>query len=265
MEFYFSHLLYWLGELEVPLFISRNRLVKCRTLPKARKAWALDSGFTELAKCGYWHSSPEEYAQDTRRFRDAIEQMSWASMDWMCEPWVVHGGDHGGQVFAGTRVARNLAPDEPDDLDLPFVSVLQGRSLQDYEHRARMYAEAGIQLKDEPLVGLGSVCRRQGNPRDRRDRQPLRRAGPVPPRPRSQDHRCRRYGHLLTSADSMAWSAGARRRPRLPECTHRAQTCVNCPRYALLWRTKVLFALAARRPANHHPPSRLHDLSGALQ
>jgi hypothetical protein len=273
MEFFLgSHLPHWLGEMDVPLFISRNRLVKRRTFPKAQAPWALDSGgFTELAKYGYWRSSPEEYAEDVRRFRDAIERMSWcAPMDWMCEPWVIHGGLHAGQFFAGTRAARGLSADEPDDLDaairlhqrytvdnlvtlrriapdLPFIPVLQGWQIQDYQRCAQMYEEAGIHLADEPLVGLGSVCRRQAT----------HEIGAIVSHFAAQGLALHgfgvkitgvaAYGHLLASADSMAWSAGARRRPRLPECTHRAQTCANCPRYALRWRQKVITALAERQ------------------
>jgi len=40
------------------------------------------------------------------------------------------------------------------------------------------------------------------------------------------------------SADSMAWSFTARRRPvRLDGCTHK--TCANCPRWAEQWAQKV--------------------------
>ena len=42
-----------------------------------------------------------------------------------------------------------------------WIPVLQGKTVQDYlEHKAS-YASVGIDLRHEPLVGLGSVCRRQ--------------------------------------------------------------------------------------------------------
>ncbi len=47
------------------------------------------------------------------------------------------------------------------------------------------------------------------------------------------------YGHLLASADSMAWSFDAHRKPALPGCTgHR--NCANCLRYAPAWRHRQL-------------------------
>ena len=53
------------------------------------------------------------------------------------------------------------------------------------------------------------------------------------------------YGHLLASADSMAWSYAARRAPALPGCTgHR--NCANCLTYATSWRTRILAATASR-------------------
>jgi len=46
-----------------------------------------------------------------------------------------------------------------------------------------------------------------------------------------------RYGWALASADSLAWSYGARFDPPLPGCTHK--TCNNCRRFAVLWHAKV--------------------------
>ncbi len=51
----------------------------------------------------------------------------------------------------------------------------------------------------------------------------------------------------LTSADSMAWSVDARRKPPLPGCT-RHKNCANCPRYALRWRRQVLAATRRAAP-----------------
>ncbi|WP_435792335.1 DUF7221 family queuine tRNA-ribosyltransferase-like protein [Actinacidiphila glaucinigra] len=47
-------------------------------------------------------------------------------------------------------------------------------------------------------------------------------------------------GHLLVSADSLAWSTGARYGERMSGCTHRAAKCQNCKRYALRWRSRVI-------------------------
>ena len=66
-----------------------------------------------------------------------------------------------------------------------------------------------------------------------------------------------RTGHLLASADSMAWSFAARHQPPLPGCETRHRTCANCPRYATRWYTRIRAAL---RTAFIQPP--LFDLYG---
>jgi hypothetical protein len=107
------------------------------------------------------------------------------------------------------------------------------------------YDRAGIDLAAEPLVGLGSVCRRQATTQI--DRIVTTLAG--------QDLRLHgfgvktaglsRYGWALESADSLAWSYAARREPALSG--HRHKNCANCLAYALAWRERV-----ARRALGHH-------------
>ncbi len=48
------------------------------------------------------------------------------------------------------------------DPGVPIIPVLQGWSLPDYLRHIELYAAAGIDLAAIPLVGVGSVCRRQG-------------------------------------------------------------------------------------------------------
>jgi hypothetical protein len=58
-----THMPHWLREVDVPLFISRNRLTRYKTLPRAIGPWALDSGgFTELQRYGRWTVSPARSA-----------------------------------------------------------------------------------------------------------------------------------------------------------------------------------------------------------
>jgi hypothetical protein len=241
----------WLGRVGVPLFVSDVRLRPYRTLPRAVAPWALDSGgFSEL-RHGRWTVTPEDYIARVRRYRDQIGRLTWAApQDWMCEDVIRHGGTVRGVHYVGTHRSvddhlrltvanlvqlRELAP------DLPFIPVLQGYALADYEHCADLYAAAGIDLTSEPLVGLGSVCRRQATGEIHDITQALHQRGIT----RLHGFGVKtlglaRYGHLLTSADSMAWSDDARRHGNpLPGCT-RHKNCANCPVYALRWRTKIL-------------------------
>jgi hypothetical protein len=57
-------------------------------------------------------------------------------------------------------------------------------------------------------------------------------------------------GHRLTSADSLAWSYGARRRNiRLPGHSHR--NCASCLPYPAQWRARLLADIAAADARGH--------------
>lgn len=248
-----THQTGWLREARVPLFVADTRLRERKSLPRAAAPWSLDSGgFTELQKHGRWTVTPADYVARVRRYRDQIGALMWAApQDWMCEPIIINGGRIGPVKFVGTHLSveihqhntvanlvqlREMAP------DLPFIPVLQGYTRGEYEHCADLYAAAGIDLTAEPLVGLGSVCRRQATKEAHAIVTALHARGIT----RLHGFGVKtlgleRYGHLLTSADSLAWSFDARRLQRpSPWCTsHRtAKNCASCLPYALAWRTR---------------------------
>lgn len=248
---------------DVPLFVSRRSLASRRKLPRAVGRWALDSGgFTELQLHGRWTISARDYAAEVRRFRDEIGGLVWAApQDWMCEPVILHGG----KGFAGTGLSvdehqrrtidnflelRALAP------DLPWIPVLQGWAVASYWSCIELYDRAGVDLTAEPLVGVGSVCRRQSTISASVLLATLARHG----------LRLHGFGfkmtgliasaHKLASADSLAWSYNARRRPPLPG--HDApgpgrpsghKNCANCHEYALAWRDDLLARIESREAA----------------
>jgi hypothetical protein len=251
-----SHQPGWLGKAGVPLFICDRRLKTYKTLPHAAAPWALDSGgFTELQQYGAWTVTPAEYVARVRRYRDEIGGLRWAApQDWMCEPIVINGGIANGQRFVGTRLSVEehqrrtvlnyaelvrLAP------DLDLIPVVQGDDENSYLRCVDLYSSLiGLDLTTMPLVGLGSICRRQAT----------REAGQIiaalHARGVTRLHGfgfktlgLLRYGHLLTSADSLAWSLDARKRGKsMPGHLPRHKNCANCLDYALSWRTKVLAA-----------------------
>ncbi|HEY3718420.1 MAG TPA: hypothetical protein VGL39_28180 [Jatrophihabitantaceae bacterium] len=236
----------WLATAGIPLFVSDRRLRGYRRLPRAAAGWALDSGgFTELASHGSWEHAPTpaQYVARVRRYAREVGRLAWAApQDWMCEPFILAKtgrtvSEHQARTVANYQRLRALDP------ELPFVPVLQGWRVGDYLRCADRYAAAGIDLTREPLVALGSVCRRQATGEAEAIITALRSVGLT----------ClhgfgvktlglARYGHLLHSADSMAWSVAARRSQALPGCT-RHRTCSNCPRYALAWRQRLLTQL----------------------
>jgi hypothetical protein len=234
----------WLERTAVPLFVSHRRLGQRRRLPRALGVWALDSGgFTELSLHGGWSCSPADYAVAVRRYRDEVGGLAWAApQDWMCEPAVVARtgltvGDHQERTVANFADLRTLAP------DLPFVPVLQGWTLPDYYRCVDLYSRAGIDLLAAPVVGLGSVCRRQATGEIEEIARSLAGLGLCLHGFGVKTAGLARYAEHLVSADSLAWSYEARRSAPLAGCTHR--NCANCLPFALRWRDRVLARLDA--------------------
>jgi hypothetical protein len=230
----------WLRRTDVPLFISHRRLARLRRgLPEARGPWALDSGgFTELADHGRWLTSPATYAAAARRYQDEVGRLEWAApQDWMCEPFMVDKtgltiADHQARTVASVLELRALAP------DVPFAPVLQGWELDDYLRCVDLYADAGVDLAAEPIVGIGSVCRRQATDQITTIVWTLARLGIRLHGFGVKTLGVTAYAHDLRSADSMAWSYNARRHEPLPGCGH--SSCANCLRWALRWRGALL-------------------------
>jgi hypothetical protein len=233
----------WLARAGVPLFVSDRRLRGYRRLPRATTDWALDSGgFSELAEHGTWaHGpTPDQYVVRVRRYATEIGRLAWAApQDWMCEPFILAKTgltvvEHQARTVANYLLLRDLAS------DLPFAPVLQGWTPADYLRCVDTYTAAGVDLAAAPLVALGSVCRRQGTSEAEAIIVALRGVGIT----RLHGFAVKtlglaRYGHLLASADSLAWSVAARRGNPLAACTtHR--NCANCLPYALAWRNRLL-------------------------
>jgi hypothetical protein len=237
----------WLARLDVPLMVSHRTLRTLRTLPRALGPWALDSGgFTELALHGRWQTTSAEYAQAVARYADQVGRLVWAApQDWMCEPAMVARTGlsvtrHQALTVDNYCTLRQLAP------TLPIIPVVQGWDLPSYLACVARYQASGVDLTAAPLVGLGSVCRRQASGEIAAIAAELTRAGLRLHGFGVKLRGLAGYADLLESADSLAWSYAARRRPPLPGC-HTHKSCANCPRYALRWRARVLAALGPSR------------------
>jgi hypothetical protein len=234
-----THETSWLAKVEVPLFISHRRLSRRARLPVATCDWALDSGgFSELSLYGDWRTSVSEYVEAVRRYSQEIGRLLWAApMDWMCEPFVLAKTGLSVREHQRRTVANYLELCHHAS-ELPYIPVLQGWTLQDYLRCIELYEHAGVNLTDAPVVGVGSVCRRQSTAEIGRIMLMLHQAGIRTHGFGVKKAGVARYGRLLTSADSMAWSYNARYSPPLRGCAHRH--CSNCLRYALKWRSQLL-------------------------
>lgn len=245
MTFYLgTHETGWLSRAGVPLFVSRRRLARRTTLPVAMAPWALDSGgFTELNLNGRWETSPQQYAGEALRYAAEIGRLDWAAIqDWMCEPVVL--------AKTGKSIAEHQELSTASYLDLtwiapdvPWCPVVQGWHPDDYLAHIDLYRSAGVNLTSLPIVGVGSVCRRQGTREVRDIFAGLRGLGLNLHGFGLKVQGLRRCARMLESADSLAWSFRARKERRpMDGCTH--SSCANCLRFALAWRKEVLSEIA---------------------
>lgn len=246
MRFYLgTHLPHWLRLFDVPMFISDRRLRGYVTLPRALAPWALDSGgFSELSMHGSWDRgpSPLQYHLRVERYARDVGQLQWAApQDWMCEDQIIAktGLDVLEHQYRTIENLIELRSVEPTHTSVHYIPVVQGQTPDDYVRHVDMYRAAGINLPTEPLVGVGSVCRRQGTGEAHEIFKAMHAAGVT----RLHGFGLKKtglalYGGLLASADSMAWSFDARRKPPMIGCAGHIN-CANCSRFALEWRGQV--------------------------
>lgn len=239
MIFYLgTHMLTWLDDSPVPLFVSARRMRLRKRHREAAHPFALDSGaFTELSLFGRWTVPAEHYAEEVLRWSEQTQNLAWAAVqDWPCEPLMrektgLSVREHQRFTVESYLTLAGLAP------EVDWVPVLQGWHRDDYLDHVRQYERAGVNLKVLPLVGLGSVCRRQDTLmveeliKELSDDFALHAFG-------FKTLGLKRVAHLLESADSGAWGTRARKADPLPGCTH--SRCNNCRAFALRWREKVL-------------------------
>lgn len=212
-------------------FISVNRTRRRKRKPFAVGDWIMDgAGFTEISRYGDYRHTVDEYAIEIIRWARNGRLLAAVAQDWMCEPWIVRKtgltvAEHQRRTIERydqlvramavrrSRVYACMACRRPDVYIMP---VLQGYEPHEYVRHIRDY---GDRLPVGAWVGVGSVCKRNGNPRAienvliaiHRERPDLRLHG---------------FGlkttalssglvqQLLHTADSMAWSFSARKQKR---------------------------------------------------
>lgn len=234
-----THIPGWLNKVDIPLFVSRRTLCKQKTWQPGTTRWALDSGgFSELSMHGSWNAvPPEQYVAEVRSWSKQIGGLDWAAIqDWMCEP--VIRAKTGKSVLAHQLLTirsllylRILAP------EIPWAPVIQGWEKKDYLRHIELYADWGYDLRAEPIVGIGSVCRRQATDE----------IADIIGEVADQGIRLHGFGvktkglakvaGLLASADSLAWSFAGRRDTPMRGHTHK--NCANCMPYAMRWRDRL--------------------------
>jgi len=122
--------------------------------------WIMDSGaFTELSRHGAYRSSPESYAEQINRWGEIGNLQAAVTQDYMCEDFVLQKTGHTISEHQCLTIDRYLKiRDRAQHYVMP---VLQGFQPADYANHIQLYADL---LGPEAWVGVGSVCRRNGNP-----------------------------------------------------------------------------------------------------
>jgi hypothetical protein len=198
-------------------FVSVNRLAK-RKSPFAVGDWIMDSGaFTEISKHGRYRMPVSDYAAQIRRWKNNGNLLAAVTQDFMCESFVLDRvaevtgtrptvADHQRQTIEryDSLVAENTG--------VYILPALQGWHPHEYVDHVRQY---GDRLGYGAWVGVGGVCKRQGNINAiaavllaiKRERPDLRLHGFGVKTTALQSGLIQ---ELLYTADSMAWSFAAR-------------------------------------------------------
>ena len=192
-------------------FVSINRL-RNRKGPFAVGDWIMDSGaFTEISGHGRYRTSVADYAAQIKRWKHNGNLLAAVTQDYMCESFILAKtglsvADH--QRMTIERYDALVA----QDTGVYIMPALQGWHPQEYADHVRQY---GDRLAPGAWIGVGGVCKRQGNIaaigavlmaiKEVRPDLRLHGFGVKTTALRSPVIRA-----LLETADSMAWSFAAR-------------------------------------------------------
>jgi hypothetical protein len=146
-------------------FISINRL-KDRKSDFQVGEWILDSGaFSTIQKYAGYPEPVSVYADQIKRWKRCGTLLAAVTQDYMCEPYML--------ALTGLTVQQHqkLTISRYDaliacDTGVYIMPVLQGYSPEDYIFHIRQY---GSRLRQGAWVGVGSVCKRNGNPKKIRE------------------------------------------------------------------------------------------------
>lgn len=196
--------------------------------------WIMDSGaFTEVFGHGRYRTTVEDYAWQIKRWSTVGELVAACAQDWMCEAKVLKVTGLTVREHQARTVDRFVALKEAAaDSGVYIMPVLQGFTAAEYVDIIGQYERAGEPLPEGALVGVGSVCKRNGNPAeveavltailDARPDLRLHGFGLKLTALKSEAIR-----NALSSSDSMAWSFAAMKQGRDSNSWHEAARFVE--------------------------------------
>jgi hypothetical protein len=239
MKFYIGiHQVNWIEKINVSFMISRARLEKRKTFPIAKVDYALDSGgFTELNKYGKWSITERQYVNIVHRIIDNVGNPTFvAPQDRMCEPFVCSKAKKSVAQHIKETVENFVKLKEMFSTNIYLLPVIQGYTLDDYLSCVDLYAAYGIDLTDYPLVGLGSICRRQKTKEGIQIIKTIAALGISLHGFGLKTTALRYVKNDIISSDSMAWSFAGR---RISNPTGKTKNLANSYEYMLKWRAEL--------------------------
>ncbi len=127
----------------------------------------------------------------------------------MCEPFVIE--KTGLDIETHQRLTvDNFLKLKSFNSEIHYIPVLQGYELDDYFKHFEMFEASGVDLRNEPIVGVGSVCRRQNTKEIEHLFKCLHAKGLKLHGFGVKTNGLKRYSEYLESADSLAWSFTSR-------------------------------------------------------
>lgn len=197
-------------------FISIHRIAK-RVSNFPVGDWIMDSAaFRTIEVHGGYPEPPEAYAAQIRRWSTNGNLLAAVSQDYMCEPHMLAITGMTIEQHQRLTIERYDALMACDLGGVYLMPVLQGYAPADYVRHLEMY---GDRLARGGWVGVGSICKRNGDPAAIEEvLLAIKRVRP--------DLRLHGFGikttalrsaivrALLWSADSMGWSYAARKQGR---------------------------------------------------
>lgn len=199
-------------------FISVHRLRRRKSNFVVRD-WIMDSGaFTTILKHGGYPAEVSDYAAEIKRWSSNGNLLAAVAQDYMCEEHMLKITGMSIHEHQQLTIQRYDELMRCDVGGVEIMPVLQGYDPSDYVRHIELYGE---RLTYGKWVGVGSVCKRNGDPYS--VERVLLAISSVRP-----DLRLHGFGlkstalaswiveELIHTADSMAWSFAARREGRNP-------------------------------------------------
>lgn len=141
--------------------ISVNRLISRRS-NFAVNNWILDSGAFTRITSGKGHLSTRKYAKLIERWAVCGNLMAAVSQDYMCEPFILGITGLTVEQHQKATITRYRHLKRVCESGVYIMPVLQGYEISEYLRHLEMYGDL---LPHNAWVGVGSVCKRNSDPR----------------------------------------------------------------------------------------------------